>query len=242
MDTKILSDLGLTPTEIKVYLALLKIGQSTAPKIAVEANVERAVTYHILEKLIRKGIVSYINKENKRFFSASEPEKLGDLLKEKEEALNELIPDLNKLKQTSNPELLVEVFSGKDGLKTILNDFIADKNDYYIIGYTGISPRVLEHWFEHWNKRRIKFGVKRSILIREGDKKSPALHSPLTYVRVLSDKSLEKSTNSIVIYGKEKVCLFLPLKDFACIRLTSKEAHKSYKEYFDLLWKNSKKL
>jgi len=242
MDTSILNELGLTNTEIKVYLALLKLGQSSAPNISREANVERAVTYHILEKLVRKGIVSYINKENKRFFSASEPNKLGDLLKEKEEALNVLIPDLNSLRQTSSPDLKVEVFSGKEGLKTVLNDFISEKKDYYIIGYTGRSPETLGFWFEHWNKRRIKNKVKRYILLREGDKESPALHAHLTYLKVLSDKSLERSTNSIVIYGSNKVVLFLPLKEFACIRITNKEVHKSYKEYFDLLWKESKPL
>lgn len=62
MNTEILKEIGMTETEIKVYIALLEQGESLASKISLKAGVERAVTYHILEKLIKKGIVSYVIK------------------------------------------------------------------------------------------------------------------------------------------------------------------------------------
>ena len=48
MNTDILKEIGLTDTEIKVYIALLEQGESLASKISGKAEVERAVTYHIL--------------------------------------------------------------------------------------------------------------------------------------------------------------------------------------------------
>ena len=54
MNIKILEEIGLTPGEIKVYLALLKIGQSSTGAIANESQVSRSKIYTILDKLAKK--------------------------------------------------------------------------------------------------------------------------------------------------------------------------------------------
>src|SRR3989338_501596 len=117
MNTEIFKQVGLTNTEIKIYLALFEVGPSLASKIASKANVERAVTYNILENLIKKGIVGHVIKENRKYFSAAAPEKLLDLLKEKEEAVKEIIPELDKLRQPLAEKPVVEVYQGVEGLK-----------------------------------------------------------------------------------------------------------------------------
>ena len=64
MDTKILTDIGLTQGEIKVYLALLKLGKSSTGPIANEAQISRSKLYSILDKLA-KNILSQSEKTNK---------------------------------------------------------------------------------------------------------------------------------------------------------------------------------
>ncbi len=241
MNTEILKEMGLTETEIKVYVSLLEQGESLASKISEKANVERAVTYHILEKLIKKGIVSYVIKENRKYFSAAEPEKLKSLLREKEDLLNELIPELAKLKKSEEQPLSIEVFKGKEGFKTVMEDLIRDKKPYYIIGYTGKSPEISGFWYIHWNKRRVKNKVKRYLLIHKGDENIEALKYPLTEAKILPEQAVQESKTSIIIYSENKVLLFLPLEEFAGIRIKNKEVHDSYKEYFNLLWKLAKK-
>jgi sugar-specific transcriptional regulator TrmB len=59
MNTKILEDIGLTKTEIKIYLALLKLGQSTTTNIIKDAGIHASKVYEFLDKLIKKGLVSY---------------------------------------------------------------------------------------------------------------------------------------------------------------------------------------
>lgn len=240
METSILKEFGLTETEIKIYLKLLEEGENLASRISKKANVERAVTYHILEKLAQRGLVSYVIKENRKYFSAAEPEKLKDLLKEKEQALEELIPELHKLKKSEEQLLSVEVFKGKEGLKTILDDLIREKIPYYIIGYTGKAQEIAGFWYSHWDKRRIKNKVKRYVLVRKEVKDIGILKSSLTERRILPEQTIHESKSSIIIYGKDKVVLFLPLVEFAGIRIVNKETHNSYKDYFDVLWKMAK--
>ncbi len=240
MNTEILKELGMTNTEIKIYITLLGLGPSLASLISKKANVERAVTYNILDKLARKGLASYVVKENRKYFSAAEPEKLRDLIKEKEYSLNDIIPGLVKLKSQKEQPLFVEVFSGKEGFKTVMDDLIRYKTPFYIIGYTGKGWLISKFWYIHWNKRRIKNKVWRYVLAYKGNEKLDALKYPLTRIRTLPIEAVHGSSSSIIIYGEDKVLLFLPIEGFAGIRIKNRETHKSYKEYFDLLWKIAK--
>jgi len=51
----VLEKFGFTPTENRVYQALLKLGQSTGYGIALDLGVARANVYQALEALVRRG-------------------------------------------------------------------------------------------------------------------------------------------------------------------------------------------
>ena len=81
---EILEQLGLSNNEIKVYLALLELEQSTATPIVKKADIPNSKIYPVLEKLIKKGLVNYVIKNNVKYFQASSPENLMDILNSKE--------------------------------------------------------------------------------------------------------------------------------------------------------------
>ncbi|MBI4452620.1 hypothetical protein HY637_04265 [Candidatus Woesearchaeota archaeon] len=240
MNMEILKELGLTNTEIKIYITLLQLGSSLASKISRHSKVERAVTYHTLEKLMRKGIASYVIRENRKYFSAAEPEKLKALMTEKEELLNNLIPELKKLEKPQDQPLSIEVFRGVEGYKTVMEDLIRDKKPYYIIGYSGKGSTISKFWYIHYQKRRIKKKIRRYLLVHRGKKNIDSLKYPLTKTRVLPETIIYEPKTSTIIYGKDNVLLFLPLQEFAGIRIKNKETHESYLEYFNILWHQSK--
>ena len=64
MNTKILEAAGLTGNEIKVYLALLELGSVTAGEILKKIEIHRGAVYDTLDKLMEKGLVSYVIKAN----------------------------------------------------------------------------------------------------------------------------------------------------------------------------------
>jgi len=73
MDLDILEDLGLTSTEIKVYLTLLEMGSSNAGIILQKSKLPNSTIHRDLNSLIEKGLVNFIfegiKKEDlKRFF------------------------------------------------------------------------------------------------------------------------------------------------------------------------------
>ena len=84
MDIRALENLGLTPGEIKVYLALVKLGQTTSGPLVDESGVSVSKIYNVLDRLAKKGLASHIVKQRVKHFQAADPNRLLDYLKEKE--------------------------------------------------------------------------------------------------------------------------------------------------------------
>ena len=55
-----LIQLGLTNGEVRIYLSLLKLGSSKVGSIVKDSRVSYSKVYDVLERLITKGLVSYV--------------------------------------------------------------------------------------------------------------------------------------------------------------------------------------
>ena len=131
MDNKFESNLkllGLSDKEAKVYLALLELGATTVIQIAQKAGVNRPTAYVQIETLTGLGLVSSYMKGKKRFFAAEPPERLGELIelkkseiKDQQDRLQEILPELEMLFTTSGERPIVRFFEGREGIKAILN-------------------------------------------------------------------------------------------------------------------------
>ena len=91
MNTEVLQEFGLSKTEAKVYLALLELGKSKAGEVTKKSLVNRTNVYDALERLIEKGLVSYVSENNKKVFEAVNPQRLQEILKDKHEKLGKIV-------------------------------------------------------------------------------------------------------------------------------------------------------
>src|SRR3989344_1050934 len=97
MDTRVLEELGLTPGEVKVYLALVGLGETTTGPIVDESGVSISKVYPILNRLAKRGLASHIMKGKVKHFKAADPKRLLDYLAEKENTLKQQEEQLHKL-------------------------------------------------------------------------------------------------------------------------------------------------
>ena len=97
MKEEILRSLGLSDKEIKIYLASLQLGSSLVQNIANFAELNRTSAYDLLKSLEQKGFVSYTIQSGKRLYQATQPNKIIDMLKEREELVKKILPELNTL-------------------------------------------------------------------------------------------------------------------------------------------------
>jgi len=79
----LLQDLGFNHSETKVFISLLKLDAAPVTKIAKDANLHRANTYDALNKLLARGVVAYILKDNTKLYRITNVENLLNVLKEK---------------------------------------------------------------------------------------------------------------------------------------------------------------
>ena len=175
MPIRILEEIGLTKTEIKIYLALLKLGQSTTTKIVKEARIHASKVYEFLNKLIQKGLVSYVIKSNKKHFTATDPENLKNFLKEKQRKISEqeikvekMLPQLKNIQKKQNYQIKSEIYEGLSGAKSIYEKIISTLKKgetQYIIGAPRIGNEKVEGFLLDWHKKRIKKGIRCTILM-----------------------------------------------------------------------------
>ncbi len=163
----ILQQFGLTEAEVRVYLTLLQTTDATASNIAKKTGANRTFTYDRLKKLSESGLVSYIIKDNKKYFIAAPPSQLLSLLKEREEQIREILPELEQLKKEQEIGPEAEVYSTTKGVQTALNLMLKEKKTIYLHGSLSLFQEKMPTYFTIWNSRRIKEKIKMKILSSE---------------------------------------------------------------------------
>ena len=137
-----LKEIGLTDGEIRVYRALLSLGESTKTQLSKHSKVSQSKIYEVATKLADKGIISIVKKDGLMHFKAATPQRLLDFLDKKEqkvkqekEIITEVLPSLLQQYEESETEPEVEVFFGWKGMKTVYKD-IANSLGKGDINYT----------------------------------------------------------------------------------------------------------
>jgi len=227
---EVLQKLGLTDKEAEVYLALLELGPSLAGQISRKTGVHRRNIYDITERLIKKGLIGYILKNNRRLFEAASPQRLKEVLREKQQELEESMPNLTLLYQKTKEKQETNFYKGIEGLKTIFQDQL-DSKEILILGASSSAFEVLPFYFKWYDKDRVKKKIKVRII---ASNKLPKI--PLSEIRYLPEKY--SNPLAINIYG-DKVAIILWKKPPLAIVIREQEIADSYKKYFELMWRTS---
>lgn len=242
MDIEKLKHIGLNDKEIKVYLALLELGDSLVSEIADKTKINRSLLYSILSDLANKGIVTYILKNSVRYYRAAEPEKILSVLKEKEKAFESILPDLTSLYKPRAKKPIVEILEGREGLKTILNDVLRLKEEWFAFNVPGKGPEILGSAVHLFEKERQKERIKLNVICmktEEGMKRGKEF-SKMKYTFVKYMPETYSSPASNWIYG-DRVTIIYWNKEFPfAVRIIDKSLADSYKNYFKTLWNSLK--
>ncbi|MCX6777755.1 MAG: hypothetical protein NT157_02620 [Candidatus Micrarchaeota archaeon] len=239
MTLEILRKVGLSEGEIKVYSALLGLGVSPVNKIHEKTGIERRNIYDILNKLIERGLVTYITENKKRFFQISHPNKIIGYLEERKHEIERIegeieaeIPSILKEFESIRPDINAEIYRGADGIKAVWEDTLNYKKVYWI-GSGRYVPKRFPHFFASWNKRRIRLKVKWYNLLRH-EMRREVKPMPLEHAKFLP-KEFSGNPTVICIYGNKVVNFLYGDRLFAFV-IESKELAESYVRYHEYLW------
>lgn len=235
-DKETLKRIGLSDNESEIFLILLKLQESLASEIAKKTRISRPHVYDTLNKLLEKGLVSYVIKNNKKYFRAVNPDKLLDFLKEKEQDLVKILPELHGLNKPKKSKPIIEVYEGKEGLKTMLNDIIKTKKELFVFGASDrINQYLPDHIIGRYLDQRKEKKIKAKQIYSEG---TSVLQTPFSTFRTIPQQF--SSPSATAIYG-DKVTTWIWTEIPVVVVIKSKEVAKSYKDHFELMWQMAKK-
>ncbi len=244
MDLKLLEKIGLTTSEIRVYLALLKIGQTTAGPIVDEAKITRSKIYDILERLKNKGLVSHITKESTKYFSAADPHNILDYLEHKEKEIQEekksvqqLLPELLLQQTLAKKDKIAEIFVGLRGMANAFNVLVHEfdsKERYYAFGAgTGENIPQIQVFFSRLHQKRITQKVKSKIIFNEA---SRGLFASQERSKLVEARYLLQSTPAAINIYKDVTIIAILNAEPITVLIRNKETSNSFREYFDAMW------
>jgi sugar-specific transcriptional regulator TrmB len=251
MDTSALDELGLTPGEKKVYIALVSLGETTSGPLIEEADVSVSKVYQILDRLAKKGLVSHIVKRRIKYFKAADPNRLLDYLMEKENKLKEqernlrkLIPALELMRGSAITEETAQVFDGLKGIQTARERTLKIMNKGDEMWIMGIAKTPYEgtmlRYFKDYHKRRFGKGIRCKYLYNEYARKPYGIMSakyPLSEVRYMPDGLITHAW--MEIYADTVTIGINKGKSFSVV-IQNQEVADSFKIYAKLLWSISK--
>ncbi len=241
-----LQSIGLEEKEAKIYLAALELGPTNIQDLAEKAGIKRSTVYEILKKLEPMGLITESIKGKRKIYIASEPEKLKKNIKEKEQLLSHILPELRSLNNIGNIKPKITYYEGRDGLRQIYNLALetATKKVDWVSPIRPVMDTVGEKFLEEYIEKRAKekYWI-RSIQITEQQVDTYKYLNPTTfdktYRRVkFSPPGLDIS-NTMAIWDNKVAVISTRKEGFGFI-IESIDYTRSMKVFYNLLWSISK--
>lgn len=162
MYENVLENIGLSPNEAKIYEALIHLGKTSVTQIAKKSNIHRRNVYDSLNRLLEKGLVFQIFQAGENIYSAVNPEKLLELIHEKEIGINKILPELKNLYHQKPMEEMAFIYKGLEGFKNYMRDLVRVGEPVDFLGAKALwfTPGIPDYFLENFQKEMKKKKVK----------------------------------------------------------------------------------
>ncbi len=234
-----LEEIGLEEREVKVYLALLELNESTVLPIATKAGIKRTYTYDILESLQKKGLVSYIAKNGRRRYIAEDPKKLEQILKDRLERFRDVLPEIRSVYNQHTTKPIVRFYEGAENVKPLYEE-LAHTTEFA----TFASP---DHFYDFLGKEYVSYLTKNIVKNKTRARElltysytevhfAKEYQPPLQEVRLLPE-ALELNTDMILLPKKLILVSFEGGdKGVHAISIEGSSIVDAHQKMFDLVW------
>jgi sugar-specific transcriptional regulator TrmB len=233
----ILEQLDLKDKKADIYLACLELGQATAAQIAQKAGIKRPYFYDLSNSLLKRGLIKQSKKGKKTLFSAVDPEKLRVFEEEKLKKIEEIMPELKSIYNTTGAKPKIYFYEGKDGMDEVNRDALRYKGE--MVGFstekflTAQERKLAQSFIQQRIKNKIKarvIGPVSNEFIELQNKDKTELRETKMLPKDFYDSNVE-----ITIYGN-KVSVVNYRENFAFI-IESSDVAKPLKMIFELIWR-----
>lgn len=241
---QVLSQLGLSDKEPKVYVALLKLpGAQPASLIANRAELNRTTTYKALMSLVKKGLVTKAQRQGVTCFFAEDPEnRLKTMVEKQKDQLNEMsktiletIPLLTmEGSETYLPK--VRYYEGIEGIKQIYEAILKEEKDVYRYGDITKIYQALGVYTDEYIKKRNKLSIKTHAIMPQHNKKDLKKHDEENRDVLFIPEDRFAIDGEIRIFGSKVAIISLQKESPIAVLLESQTIANMFLSIFMLTW------
>lgn len=155
----LLNKLGLTDSEAKVYLALLKNGSASGYEASKISAVPRSKIYNILESLITKGFILFAEEENNNRYAALPFDEIEKKVKnETKNVLDELTSSLKDYPSNTDLDYLWRIRQNSNVFAKCREIINGTKNELLLQIWEEDLPKILPE-LQRLEEKGIRMGV-----------------------------------------------------------------------------------
>ena len=234
MHESLLQDIGLSPNEAKVYTAMLQLGRTSTTKIADVAKLHRTNIYDSVKKLVSKGLVSYVRIKGTTLYEAADPSMLMQMLRDKEQRLKEVLPQLSMQKRFAATVGEAHLYEGVPAFISLLFGILDAYDPILVFGIPKVAVDLMKTKLPHFHHERIKRGiVMKHIYNHDAPERVAILNAmPLTEAKCLP--AVFDSNVSTLIYGN-KVIMTIWSKPVISVEILNTDVANAYRKYFEII-------
>jgi HTH-type transcriptional regulator, sugar sensing transcriptional regulator len=244
MNREALKSIGLTDNDITLYIALLKEPNSSVTKLRKRTLLANSRIYTSVEKLISKGLATYIVTSHGKMFSAQDPDQILTHAEQQLTAVKSIIPDLKKLKGTAEQHPRSAIFEGIKGFENAFLKMARETPHGAAISIIGFSTQAykseqLRRILNRINKQFIaKKHHYRMILDQDNIYAIDREREGITDLRYMASGFVSPAAIDIT---DESVGIFIWSESPYAIVIDDPHVAKSFQAYFESLWSIAKK-
>ena len=237
-----LSIFGLKPKEISIYLVCLRSKHGMfVSGISKLTKIKRSTVNLILERLIKKGFISFCVEGNRKCFAAESPDAILHNLQDSVNDFHDIIPIL-KAEQIESSKTRFKVFDEKNMIEKIFNDIILTMRRRPGEKILAISSgedifSVMPNHHKKFIDKRIKERIPIKWIAPESEKLKKIFKEDKQSLREMKffDSKKYPFNVEIDIYGNKIAFFILEGRPMGAI-IENESLAKSSASIFNLLW------
>lgn len=242
-----LEGFGLSKNEARLYHSLVSKKTGTVTEMFKETGIHRRNIYDSLERLLEKGLIFEVLERKENSYEAVHPQKLLEILREREESLTPAIANLTKLYEAEPQTDAAFIYKGIEGYKNYMRDLVRVGEPVYFLGAKALwfTPGISESFLKNFqqemkgkNKRyktlfdpRVPSELPQAMEKVGGDYKVlPKDAETVGVMDVFGDHIVSFTSAGVGNFGEDGKIFVTINRDLA----------NSYRTWFELIWNGIK--
>lgn len=238
---KVLTDIGLSAGEARLYLTMLANGPSPILRLAKLSGLKRTTIYTVIERLQQFGIARVDVRGLKRLFVAEPPDRLEAVLASRKSLLTRHLGDLEKIAGAGGDTSFLKYYEGLAAVEGIYENILVSArggDEYLALSDQAQWEELDKDFFPRYQERRARSTFKVRLILQD----SPSARHSQEFARNINAqvRILPEGTNlsTNLVVTPQRVLIHQLSAPIIGIVIENKSVIQMHREMFEVIWKS----